>query len=377
MKYRNVAMIGMMAGTLAACGGSGGGDDDDGHTSGGDTAPPKLAYTQTHLEQINAIGSRMMGVGGADSAIAVFDTGIDGSHAEFGGRAVAGNDSLADDGDRTYKGAALTDEGSHGTSVASMAAGENVGVAPDANVASYKVLGRFGTGGSAQNLLDGLTAAANANTRYVLNFSINAPIYPSRPSTPVGQMRDIIVNGINNQDWVVVAAAGNTSGNTTAGPASADEAVFGGQVLVVGAVNANNQLADFSASATTNSELAGDAGDILGVVEHFIVAPGAGVCTALTTSKVQGSCTGSMADSLSASYSTASGTSFATPLVSGAVAVIRSAYPSLTGKQVVEVLLDSAKDLGTPGYDATYGAGLLDVGAALTLADSRTQAKAN
>lgn len=375
MKYRNLAMIGMMAGTLAACGGGsgGGGDDDDGHTSGGDTAPPKLAYTQTHLEQINAIGTRMMGLDGRNASVAVFDTGVDGEHAAFGTRLKAGFDALGDNGDRTYDGSALTDKGAHGTASASMAAGKNVGVAPGASIASYKVLSNFDTGsGTGEDLLDGINAALATQKKYVANFSIKTPIEPTVSTGVRSQVRNAIIDGINDNDWIVTIAAGNTSGNTAIGPSAADESAFGGQILVVGAVNANNQLADFSASATTNAELDTDAGEVFGVVEHFIVAPGTGVCTALTTSNAQSSCTGSQSGDASESYGLESGTSFATPLVAGAVAVIRSEYPALSGKQIVDILLDSAKDLGTPGFDSTYGAGLLNVSAALELAEQRS-----
>ena len=60
-----------------------------------------------------------------------------------------------------------------------------------------------------------------------------------------------------------------------------------------------------------------------------------------------------------------SGTSFAAPHVSGAAALVLQAAPFLSGAEVVELLLDSASDLGAPGTDAVYGRGLLDLAAAL------------
>jgi hypothetical protein len=59
-----------------------------------------------------------------------------------------------------------------------------------------------------------------------------------------------------------------------------------------------------------------------------------------------------------------SGTSFSAPQIAGAAALLAQAFPNLTGKQIVELLLSSARDAGAPGPDAQYGVGILDVAAA-------------
>ena len=59
-----------------------------------------------------------------------------------------------------------------------------------------------------------------------------------------------------------------------------------------------------------------------------------------------------------------SGTSFAAPHVSGAIAVLKSAFPTMTAPQIVELLLMTAEDLGDRGVDPVYGHGLLDLNAA-------------
>lgn len=66
----------------------------------------------------------------------------------------------------------------------------------------------------------------------------------------------------------------------------------------------------------------------------------------------------------SGGYTTASGTSMASPHVAGAVALLKQAFPNLTGKQILEALYYTARDLGTVGEDNTYGTGLIDVYAA-------------
>lgn len=57
----------------------------------------------------------------------------------------------------------------------------------------------------------------------------------------------------------------------------------------------------------------------------------------------------------------ASGTSFAAPIVSSAIAVLREAFPYMNASQITELLLTTARDLGTVGIDEIYGHGMLDL----------------
>jgi subtilisin family serine protease len=59
------------------------------------------------------------------------------------------------------------------------------------------------------------------------------------------------------------------------------------------------------------------------------------------------------------------GTSMAAPMVSGALAVLKGKDPQLTAKQAVQIILDTATDLGAPGVDDVYGHGLLNLAKAL------------
>jgi Subtilase family len=65
-------------------------------------------------------------------------------------------------------------------------------------------------------------------------------------------------------------------------------------------------------------------------------------------------------------YERQSGTSFAAPMVSAAVAWVRAQRPELTADQAAQAVRLSATDLGRPGWDLDTGFGLLSVGAALT-----------
>lgn len=59
-------------------------------------------------------------------------------------------------------------------------------------------------------------------------------------------------------------------------------------------------------------------------------------------------------------YTTATGTSLSAPHVSGGLALLMSAFPTLTGEQLIQALIDSAVDLGMPGPDSDFGYGRLD-----------------
>jgi serine protease len=60
-------------------------------------------------------------------------------------------------------------------------------------------------------------------------------------------------------------------------------------------------------------------------------------------------------------YAVFSGTSMATPHVTGAVALLWSLQPNFTNKVVTDAILGTARDLGTPGGDEVFGRGLLNV----------------
>lgn len=63
-------------------------------------------------------------------------------------------------------------------------------------------------------------------------------------------------------------------------------------------------------------------------------------------------------------YGYMQGTSMATPVVTGSVALLMGAYPHLTSQQIVEILFTTATDLGTKGVDEVYGHGLINLDAA-------------
>ncbi len=148
-----------------------------------------------------------------------------------------------------------------------------------------------------------------------------------------------VVNGA-----LLVASAGNAHGSS---PSLSNMDIIAdlqtdgvldsgaGAFIIVGSVDANNQISSFSDRAGT-------------AMNYYMVAPGENFVlpwnggTALV-----------------------SGTSFAAPMVSGAAAIIMQRWPNLSARDVANILFASATDLGAPGVDAVYGHGLLNVAAAL------------
>jgi hypothetical protein len=119
-------------------------------------------------------------------------------------------------------------------------------------------------------------------------------------------------------------------------------------MLIVGSVNARNQISTFSQTPGTGGcVLSGTATTCFKDV--FLVAPGENIFSTYKGGQ----------------YAYMSGTSMATPYVSGVAARVLAASPFLTPQQVVSILLQSATDLGAPGVDAVFGHGLVNLTAAL------------
>ncbi|KYC37930.1 hypothetical protein WA1_05395 [Scytonema hofmannii PCC 7110] len=60
-----------------------------------------------------------------------------------------------------------------------------------------------------------------------------------------------------------------------------------------------------------------------------------------------------------------SGTSAATPNITGVASLVWSANPNLSGTQVKQILSQTAYDLGASGYDTEYGSGFVNADAAV------------
>lgn len=281
---------------------------------------------------------------GEGVVVAFIDTGIDLDHPEFSGRVLPGT-CIGDPSTKCAGDAALgADNNGHGTHVAGIVGAANdgvgaTGVAPGASLLPVKVLDARGNG-SFDDVAAGITYAATHGAD-VINMSIGGS-----SSSPV------LLTALQGAapTAVIVAAAGNGGKRLPpAYPAAyATAADVVGSMIIVGSVDANNRISNFS-QTPGNGGCTSTGGGQVCFKDVFLVAPGRNIYSTYPDD----------------TYARLSGTSMATPYVAGAAALVLSAAPYLTPQQVVSILLNSATDLGSRGVDKVYGHGLVNPGAAL------------
>jgi len=244
----------------------------------------------------------------------------------------------------------------HGAGVASLIAGAHdgegvMGIAPDVSIATYNPFGDDGTS-SWDEVANGIFDLQGAYIRGVNDSGyvsiINLSLGESGWTLSQG-LADVLARpdiSIFHDENVFVVAAGNDGISQTADIAWD----FSGDapLILVGSINPLGQISDFSnrpGSACLLDNGVCHAGNEL--YNRFVVAPG----ELLLVSDGQGGVT------------RRSGTSFAAPLVSGAISLLHDRWPWLVfhSQETTEIIFRSARDLGAPGPDEVYGHGLLDV----------------
>lgn len=275
--------------------------------------------TQT-VGRINADYAYARGITGKGVTIATMDSGISASSREFSapGKLAPGYNAVTGMSD-------VTDVLGHGTHVAGIIAADRdgkgmFGVAYDATLLPIKVLSDGGRGS---------TTALDVGLRYAIGkaFIVNMSLSADAAYSPAALQQAV------KAGMLVVAAAGNDAAANPGWPARfAKEAWANNQIIAVGAVDANNHIAGFS-------NRAGD------TAAWFLVAPGVNILSTY----------------LNGQYAYMSGTSMATPVVSGAAALIKQMWPALKAEQIANILFVTATDLGAPGIDPVYGRGLVNV----------------
>ena len=287
-------------------------------------APPVHAAADPLLAQqwgLFAIGADRVWTTttGQGVIVAVVDSGS-GPHPDLAenllpGRSIIGTVESQDGRD--------IDASGHGTHVAGIIAAVanngigGSGVAPNAKILPIQVLDQAGQG-DARDVAAGVRFAADNGAR-VINLSLGG-------ATESSSLTQAITYA-NDKGVLVVAAAGNGgAADKPKWPASLD------LTLAVTAVDQANNATSFD-----------QRGDYID-----LSAPGANI---VSTAK--------------GDYVTLSGTSMAAGFVAGAAALLFAAEPRVTNAQVRDILLRTATDIGEPGRDVTFGAGLINMVAAL------------
>ncbi|MBM7553813.1 S8 family peptidase [Thalassobacillus pellis] len=224
---------------------------------------------------------------GKNNVIAVIDTGCQIDHPDLKERIIDGKNFTTDyNGDEKN----YDDNNGHGTHVSgTIAATENgtgvIGVAPQADLLILKVLTESGRG-QMDWIIDAINYAVNwrgadGERVRVISMSLGGP-----SDTP--ELHDAVKNAVNSGVSVVCAA-----GNAGDGRADTNEHSYPGaynEVIQVGAVNFKRELAEFT---NTNNEI-------------DLVAPGVNILSTYLDGK----------------YARLSGTSMATPHISGSLALL-------------------------------------------------------
>ena len=203
-----------------------------------------------------------------------------------------------------------------------------VGVAPDCVVASAKI----GTGISFLGLF--CLPFIESQPSYVANalsWAVTSGARVTNSSFGYEESATLTTayNNAYNNGVINIAATGNDGTSTISYPASL------GSVVGVGALNSSGSKASFGSYGT-------------GIA---FSAPGEGI---LTTDQ-----TGSDGYE-SGDYTTVDGTSFSSPYAAGVAALVLSQAPELTPAEVEQVMSETCVDLGTAGYDTTYGWGFIN-----------------
>ena len=287
------------------------------------------------------------GATGRGVTLAIVDSGIDPNNPEFAGRISAAS------ADVTSGGRSIAAEDDHGTQIALIAAAARngsgiLGIAFDATI---QVLRTDAPGTCAQSagckftddsIAAGVNRAVDAGAR-VINLSIGG-------SNINATLRSAIARAAS-AGVVVVVAAGNGGDSTDPAVnrnepdpfASSTVNAGNGNVIIAGSVNDQGLISAF----------ANKAGSFAGV---YLNALGEDVCCVYENGQIKITTSGGRQF-----VTVVSGTSFSTPQIVGAVALVAQAFPNLTGQQIVDLLLRTARDGGAAGTDPIYGRGILDI----------------
>jgi subtilisin family serine protease len=259
---------------------------------------------------------------GAGRLVAILDTGINYNHVELSSSYAGGKDFVNNDNDPF-------DDNGHGSHVAGIITADGVnanakGVAPDAGIMSGKVLDASGSG-SISNIVAAIYWAADNSSVDVISMSLGTSqtFKNSNCDSYIPDLTTAINYAVAHGKVVVVAAGNSARGVSSPGCISS--------TVAVGAVNGQDSIASWS-------------GRGFSLKDHGVVAPGVSIFSSW----------------LGTGYATASGTSMATPMVSGVIALMKQKNPSLNVSQIKSILWTTSKDLGSGGYDTTYGHGRVD-----------------
>lgn len=288
------------------------------------------------VPQIGAPQAWQAGYDGTGTKVAVLDTGIDATHPDLAGKVIASESFVP--------GESVVDGNGHGTHVAATIVGSGAasggthkGVAPGAKLVVGKVLSNGGEGLDSW-IIDAMEWAAVDQDSDIISMSLGGGL-----SDGTDLMSAAVDVFTLTYGALFVIAAGNSgpAEKTVSSPGAAATA------LTVGAVDKDNRLANFSSRGPLPNNFR---------IKPEITAPGVGIVAA----RAAGTAMGTPVDD---HYTSANGTSMATPHVAGAAAIVAQQYPDWTPDQIKAHLVSTAADGGYIAWQ--QGAGRVDVAKAV------------
>lgn len=276
------------------------------------------------LQAIGITSAQDRGHTGAGVRVAVLDTGFNADHPDFSSRNVIAESFIQGEGPHDAHG--------HGTHCIGTAcgpwetdAGPGYGVAPEAEIYSGKVLGDDGTG-SDTSILAGIDWALQHDCQ-VISMSLGADVREVHPPYVAAGRRAL------ERGSLIIAAAGNNAQRSTGDPGFVGAPANSPHIMAIAAIDSDLRIADFSARSLPH-----EGGEI------DIAAPGVDIHSSWTGGE---------------RYRTISGTSMATPHVSGIAALISGATGA-RGEQLWQELVSSAVALDDEPVE-DVGAGLAKI----------------
>jgi serine protease len=395
-------------------------------TTGGNGVPARVidqwylkAPTAEVVSGINAPAAWDLTTGKSSVVVAVLDTGVRMDHPDLAGQFVGGYDLIANDptsgdgaagrdadasdpgdfvtqadinGGTLGAGCDASDIGPsswHGTRVSGLIAASSnnglgmSGVGWGVRILPVRVLGKCG--GYDSDIIAGMKWAAgiavagvpaNPNPAQVLNLSLGGS--GSCSGTSTSTLYREAIDQVTAKGATIVVAAGNSAGQAVGLPGSCPG------VIAVAALRHAGSKVGFS-SVGTEVAIAAPGGNCINIEN------GQPCLYPMLSTTNSGTTTPVAADNAYTNSGASVGTSFSAPIVSGAVALMLSARPSLTAPEVLSLLRKTARPFvssgataGTPQCRApngveqlecycttsTCGAGMLDAAAAVAAAQA-------
>ncbi len=260
------------------------------------------AFGERVLSYVKADDLRSRGFTGKGIKVGIIDTGVDDHHRELEGKIIAKKSFVKEEfgySETIENASDFFPPRGHGTGVASLIAGKKLGIAPDALLISAKVIHDYSVRGAGNGSAEETTAGILAAIDYLLSqnvdiISISLGQYLNLPDG----LRDEYINHVTNNKGIIFVIAAGNYGYSLVGGSSLSNPGTSLQAITVGSSDWDFNPSIFSSEGPRSD----------GLMKPDLLAPGEEMVYASASDNQE--------------YVIGSGTSFATPVVTGIVALL-------------------------------------------------------